>query len=194
MKYSFSTPRCFKKVIKALSLSALLIGFSLITACYDFTSENEPPLSENQLRLGMSENAFQQLYPDARETGEDRYVRNTREFGVQGNWIYSFHDGTLNWYIFNSQETEISEERFQKKYRAVNQMIADLTMEYGNPWREDRGYSDYINPDVQAHQGYKVREAQWKTEDGKVTVDFTFLGDGGVYSLLLTLQATGSNS
>jgi hypothetical protein len=42
----------------------------------------------------------------------------------------------------------------------------------------------------QAHNGYKVREAQWRTPHGQVVVDFSFLGEGGVYSLLLTIQAT----
>lgn len=191
MKHSFSKNRNLSRTVTVL---AFFLGVLATTACYDITTENDSVLGDTQLRLGMSEESFRELFPNARENGRARYIRDTREFGVKGSWIYSFHDGGLNWYIFNSHETEVSEERFQKKFQAANQMIADLSMEYGNPWREDSGYSDYINPDVQAHQGYKVREAQWRTEDGEVTVDFTFLGDGGVYSLLLTLQATGSNS
>jgi hypothetical protein len=174
----------------AAALAVLALLFATISCSPDIDGEDRAAAAPAGLQLGMDEAAFTHLYPSARNDGPGRYVRTAREFGINGQWIYSFHGGRLNWYIFNAQETEVSEENFDRTFEAASAIIETYIGLYGAPWREDRGFSEFINPEESSHHGYKVREAQWRIPEGRVVVDFSFLGEGGVYSLLLTIQAT----
>jgi hypothetical protein len=181
----------YTRLIPGRIIGLIILLLSLSACGMDAGASMESgDVSVGELSIGMSEQAFLSMYPGAREEGIGRYARTSREFGISGKWIYAFHDGVLSWYIFNAHQTEISEESFKRTYQAAGEIIDRYTGRYGTPWREDRGYSEYINPMNQAHNGYKVREAQWRTPHGQVVVDFSFLGEGGVYSLLLTIQAT----
>ncbi len=173
--------------------SVLLISVWILTlsSCLNQSAvQNKEQNQQIPFELGMSEEDFLDSFPDARKRPEDQYLRNSREFGIRGEWLYSFHKGRLGWYIFSAQETDISEANFNRTFEAANRIIESYRSIYGSPWREDSGYTVYLDPKIKTHRGYKVRGAHWKTEKGELVVDFTFLGNGGVYSLLLTVQRT----
>lgn len=144
------------------------------------------------INLGMPEEGFVRLYPLADQKGQGMYSRNDRLFGIEGSWTYAFHDGRLSWYSFRAHDSEVSKEQFDRTFAATNNLIDDYIGQYGQPWREDLGFTKYINPEIQSHKGYKVREAMWRIPGGDVSVEFSFLGSGGIYALLLTVQASSN--
>ncbi len=174
-------------LIAAISFALLSCNPSEQEISQGYSSSSD---AERGIRLGMSIDDFRALYPQARVNEGDQFIRQSREFGIPGRWVYSFHGDRLSWFMFNAHQTDVSADLFERTYQAANDFINKYSVLYGTPWREDQGHNEFINPAEKAHRGYKVKEAQWRIPDGRVVVDFSFLGEGGVYSLLLTVQAS----
>lgn len=163
------------------ALISLIFLFSILSA-----------FSQNDLRIGMSEEELQSKYSNLKKSTYENTVTYTRPdtlYELDGKWGYRFEKKSLNWIYFMRYDSDLNEANFNKNLEACEKLIKDYSKIYGFPDSLINGEKVYKDPYVKRHWGYDVLEARWYDANGmKIKIRFTFMGGKGEYNFLLTID------
>lgn len=141
--------------------------------------------------IGMTESSLRQTFParDITQVGPG-LVDVVDRSDIPGKWTLNFKDGKLSWFVFNSEIRKIGSDEFKKSLDMTRKLIGKYSDALGTPGRLVRGIEDFRDPSVQKHQGYQVLNAVWNTPEGRIIVNFSFIGEDNNYSFLVSLQGS----
>lgn len=122
--------------------------------------------------------------------GNKQYTKQQNLSGISGQWTYSFSNGHLDWFLYDSYCDEISRENFEKYLELTKRIIDDFKTIYGEPDAFEFDNKNYKDPYTQRHWGYDVMTAVWRTENTDFRVLFTFKGGKGEYHFLFNSTLT----
>jgi len=174
---------------KIFTLSLLILVLLAYTSC---NSGSNNQASAGRVSINMDVLALKALYPDliTDTANSDRFIRSDRVGGLDGRWTYYVHDGKLRWYVFNAGQSAVDRAAFERYLRACEDIVSFYGKELGQPYKVRQGIREYRDPVLRPHNGYLVEQASWEKPEGRLTVDYTFLGEHRSYSLMLSIQVT----
>lgn len=176
------------KVVIVLATAVLSLS-----ACFNSDAKKDPKpskfLTPADITIGMSQEDFSSIFDGLTIPANDQWTRPGEIQGLRGEWTYSFHDGHLSWFIFNSYGSEVDARTFRQYLEATQKTVASYTLKYGEPGQLIRGVREFKDP-REGYPGYPVLKASWRTGDESLQVDYSVLGnDGENPQLLFTVEA-----
>jgi hypothetical protein len=179
---------------RVVLFAAVLLLLAGLASCAGGGTERtvDRPQSPLKAWIGMSPDQLKTLYPDIAVSADskDRYTRRATEYGLQGEWLYSFTNSQLNWFVFNASETVIDKPNFSACLAATTDIIDSYRQILGQPQNLRVGIDTFNDPEIKPHNGYLVEQATWESPVGRIRVDFSFLGENKAYEFLVTLQVS----
>lgn len=157
-------------------------------------------MGQSKIQLGITEAELKQIYPEVKSSPSDNVILFTRKDDLHGlpvDWHYRFENQKLSRFGWSKyfQDRELTKVNFEKCLKVSEQLLKDLTNEYGTPASVEKGDTTFVDPYVKHHWGYEVIRAKWKNVEGmNVDVRFKFFGSKGVYFLLLEGNYVDKNS
>ncbi len=173
-------------------LTLLILPFlGFLTGCFmDRGGEEQPvQISETDISIGMSLADFKRLFPDAPVSSGSQWRREADFYGLAGEWVYTFGDGRLAWYVFNAYESEVTRDNFDRYLAATRQAIEAYSSRFGEPVEQQEGIEQFQDPSKTDHRGYRVLEARWNRQHGQLKIAFTFMGENLPYRFFMTIEA-----
>jgi hypothetical protein len=159
--------------------------------------KNLKPEYKDKIYLGMDVQDFAKLYPVLFPDGvkmSGQWMREQDLYGLKGSWGYRFKDGKVDWIHYQKYIDEINEANFSLSLNATKSLIKDYTVVYGKPDSVVNGNTEFIDPSVSHHWGYRVLQAHWKDYNGmKIKVEFIFMGGKGEYHFLVVINYFGKD-
>lgn len=152
---------------------------------------HQNPETMEKIYIGMPIKEFDRIFPGVipENAGNDgQWSRPEKLYGLEGNWNYTFQNGTLDWFIYDNYIEEINEENFMHCLDATRKLITDYTEMYGQPQSHNEEKTEFIDPMKKRHFGYDVIQAVWQTDNMKFSIEFTFLGSQGLYYFLVKMR------
>ena len=171
----------------------LSIIFLILSGCSDNKDEinnQQIIISKSDIKPGLALDNFKNIYPDAKpDNATGQWITNIEEEGISGNWIYTFTNEELSWFIFNGYIDEISEEVFYSCKNATEKLITKYTTQYGKPNKIEKGIQIFKDPLKENHWGYPVLGADWIKENYSIHISFSFIGGNKEpYRFLVTIE------
>lgn len=155
------------------------------------------PDFKDKICIGMDVHDFAKLYPSLFPGGikmSGQWKRDEDLYGLKGSWGYRFKDGKVDWIHYQKYIDEINETNFGLCLNAAKSLIKDYTAAYGKPDSVVTGNTEFIDPYVTHHWGYRVLQAHWKNYKGmKIKVEFVFMGGKGEYHFLVVINLFGKD-
>lgn len=164
--------------------SIVLIVLCMFAVCMIHAQE------VGRVNLKMTTEKLHQVYPetvpvDASPNGQ--YSRAEVFFDLNGDWVYNFKNGQLEWCIWDVYLDDITEKNFNLCLDATNNLISKYSKSYGPAIKTEEGNNQFRDPYIDHHWGYKVIDAYWESPRMKIHISFEFLGGKGEYKYLVKM-------
>lgn len=153
-----------------------------------------PTYSQTPLRLGMSPDDVRKEYASVDSSfyqGKIQMSRREDIYGLDGTWHYFFTDQKLSSFTYSKyyQDDQLTPANFDRCLAAIDRLSADYTRWYGKPDESKLGKTTFVNPYMEHHYGYEVKEFSWKNYEGmSIRMLFKFFGSKGQYFLLFEVE------
>ncbi len=175
--------------MKTIFLYFVVVLFS--NACAS-SKENMQKIPEKYPTIGMSIQDFSKEYPNIVKENNiqatKQYTSSAEIMELEGDWVYDFKNGKLNYYLFHSYSDEINKKKFQDYLSATQNQIKELSQTFQEPKEVTEGQILFIDPSVERHWGYDVISAIWEYENMKISLEFRFIGGKGEYLFLFKMH------